>query len=141
MTARTVFASLDELRAAAPGTPLGESGWITVTGADEYRFAAATGVPPATDGVVPHYLVLALSNRLLPEIVEVRGISTGVNYGTGTVRFPAPLPIGGRLRARADLVAADEVAGGVQTTIRVTLEAEGAAEPACVLDSLSRWLA
>ncbi len=105
------------------------------------RFAAATGAPPEPDGAVPPYLVLALSNRLLPEIVEVRGISAGVNYGTGAVRFPAPLPIGGRLRARADLVAADEVAGGVQTTIRVTLEAEGAADPACVIDSLSRWLA
>jgi acyl dehydratase len=141
VTARTVFASLDELRAAAPGTPLGESGWITITPDDVDRFAAATGAAPEADGAVPPYLVLALSNRLLPEIVEVRGISAGVNYGTGAVRFPAPLPIGGRLRARADLVTADEVAGGVQTTIRVTLVAEGAAEPACVIDSLSRWLA
>jgi acyl dehydratase len=135
----TAFASLDELRAAAPGTALGESGWITVSREDVDRFAAATGTDPQAG--VPPYMVLALSNRLLPEIVEVRGISAGVNYGTDAVRFPASLPVGGRLRARAELVAAAEVAGGVQTTIRVTLEAEGASEPACVIDSLSRWLA
>jgi acyl dehydratase len=134
----TVFASLDELRAAAPGTSLGESGWITVSQDDVDRFTAATGTDPA-DGVPP-YMVLALSNRLLPEIVEVRGISSGINYGTDEVRFIAPVDVGGRLRARAELVAAAEVAGGVQTTIRVTLETDGG-EPACVIDSLSRWLA
>jgi acyl dehydratase len=134
----TVFASLDELRAAAPGTHLGESGWITVSRDDVDRFAAATGTDPQ-DGVPP-YMVLALSNRLLPEIVEVRGITSGINYGTDEVRFRAPVEVGGRLRARAELVAAAEVAGGVQTTIRVTLETDGG-EPACVIDSLSRWLA
>jgi acyl dehydratase len=134
----TVFASLDELRAAAPGTHLGESGWITVSRDDVDRFAAATGTD--TQDGVPPYMVLALSNRLLPEIVEVRGISSGINYGTDEVRFIAPVDVGGRLRARAELVAAAEVAGGVQTTIRVTLETDGG-EPACVIDSLSRWLA
>jgi len=134
----TVFASLDELRAAPPGTALGESGWITVSQTDVDRFARATGTDER-DGVPP-YMVLALSNRLLPEVVEVRGISSGINYGTDAVRFPSPVPVGGRLRARAELVAAAEVTGGVQTTIRVTLETDGG-ETAAEIDSLSRWLA
>jgi acyl dehydratase len=140
VTAATVFASLDDLRAATPGMPLGESGWITVTAEDVSRFAVATGTNVDPRDGVPPYMVLALSNRLLPEIVEVRGISSGLNYGTGEVRFAAPVEAGGRLRGRAELVSADEVTGGVQTTIRVTLETDGG-DPACVIDSLSRWLA
>jgi acyl dehydratase len=78
---------------------------------------------------------------LLPELVEVRGASLGVNDGTGRVRFPAPPPVGRRVRASAALVACDEVSGGVQTTIRVTVEVEGGDKPVCVVDALSRWLA
>jgi acyl dehydratase len=140
VTAATVFASLDDLRAAPVGAALGESGWITVTAEDVDRFAAATGTDVDPREGVPPYMVLALSNRLLPEIVEVRGISSGINYGTDAVRFAAPVEAGGRLRARAELIAAGEVTGGVQTTIRVTLETDGG-DPACVIDSLSRWLA
>jgi acyl dehydratase len=138
MSASAVFASLEDLQAAAHGTALGESSWITVSQEDVDRFAAATGTDERDR--VPPYMVLALSNRLLPEIVEVRGISSGINYGTDEVRFAAPVEVGGRLRARAELVACAEVTGGVQTTIRVTLETDGG-DAACVIDSLSRWLA
>jgi acyl dehydratase len=51
------------------------------------------------------------------------------------------VPVGSRVRGRAELVACDDIPGGVQTSILVTIEAEGAGEPACVVESLSRWLA
>jgi acyl dehydratase len=152
--AQTVFESLDEVRAAV-GTTLGTSDWIEVTQRQVDTFAEATGdhqwihvdVERATrespfGGPIAHgYLTLSLTNLVLPQVVEVRGASVGVNYGTGKVRFPAPVPVGSRVRGTAELVACDEVAGGVQTSIVITMEVEGGAKPACVVESLSRWLA
>jgi acyl dehydratase len=132
--AQTVFDSLDEVRAAV-GRHLGTSDWLEITPERLDRFAAATG--DRDHG----YLALALTNLFLPEIVEVRGASLGVNYGTASVRFRAPLLVGSRVRGTAELMACDEIPGGVQTTIRITVEVEGAGHPACVVDSLSRWLA
>jgi acyl dehydratase len=64
-----------------------------------------------------------------------------VNYGTGKVRFPAPVPVGSRVRGGAEITAVDDIPGGLQTTITITIEVEGATKPACVIESLSRWLA
>jgi acyl dehydratase len=153
--AQTVFESLDDLRAAAPGTDLGVSDWIEVTQAQVDRFAEATGdhqwihvdverarrESPYGGPIAHGYLTLSLSNLVMPQLVEVRGVSLGINYGTGKVRFPAPVPVGSRVRGRGELVACDDVPGGVQTTIRITMEVEGGAKPACVVESLSRWLA
>lgn len=136
----TVFASLDALRAAV-GADLGTSDWIAVGREQVAQFVAATGAGDAASPVVPEHLTLSLSNRVLPALVSVPAASLGVNYGTGRVRFPAPVPVGSRLRGRAELVACEDVPGGVQTTIRITMEIEGGAEPACVIESLSRWLA
>jgi acyl dehydratase len=147
--AQTVFESLDGVRAAV-GTTLGTSRWIEVTRDQVDSFARATGTAgttgaidaaAASDRIVPGLLVLALTNLVLPEIVEVRNTSLGVNYGTGRVRFPAPLRVGGRVRGRAELVACDDVPGGVQTTIVITMEIEGGGPPTCTVESLSRWLA
>jgi acyl dehydratase len=152
--AQTVFESLDEVRAAV-GTTLGTSDWIEVTQEQVDQFADATGdrqwihvdvdrarAESPYGGPIAHgYLTLSLTNRVLPQVVEVRGASLGINYGTGKVRFPAPVPVGSRVRGTAELVACDEIAGGVQTTIVVTMEVEGGTKPACVVESLSRWLA
>ena len=78
-------------------------------------------------------------NRFLPQIVEVRGISMGVNYGANRLRFPAPVPVGARIRGGAELVEAEDVKGGVQATLRVTVEIEGSQRPACVVDTISRY--
>ena len=151
---RTVFETLDDLKAAV-GTPLGASDWVEVTQDRVNQFADATGdhqwihtdverarrESPSGGPIAHGYLTLALSNMLLPQIVEVRGVSLGVNYGTGPVRFPAPVPVGSRVRGTAELVACDDIPGGVQTTIRITVEIEGGDTPACVVYSLSRWLA
>ena len=151
---QTVFASLDELRAAV-GATLGTSDWFEVTQQRVNEFAEATGdhqwihvdVERATaespfGGPVAHgYLTLSLTNLVLPQVLEVRGVSLGVNYGTGKVRFPAPVPVGSRVRGTAELTACDDIAGGVQTTIVITMEVEGGTKPACVVESLSRWMA
>jgi len=72
--------------------------------------------------------------------VEVRGISMGVNYGADRLRFPAPVPVGSRIRGGAELIAAEETKdGGVQATIRVTVEIEGGDRPGCVIDTISRY--
>ena len=110
--AETVFDGIDEVRAAV-GTHLGFSGWTTVTQEQVNTFAEATGdhqwihvdveranAESPFGGPIAHgYLTLALTNLFLPQVVEVRGISLGVNRGTGKIRFPAPVPVGSRLRA------------------------------------------
>ena len=88
--------TLDYLRAAV-GTDLGTSGWLDVTDDAVAQFAAATD-----PGAVPEYLALALTNRVLPEIVMVDA-SAGLNVGTDSVRFP------GRLTASVP----DRISGGV----------------------------
>jgi acyl dehydratase len=150
--AKTVLEGLDGVRAAV-GRHLGHSDWIEVTQDQVNRFADATGdhqwihVDPERarsgpfGGPIAHgYLTLSLSNLLLPQIVEVRGVSMGVNYGANRVRFPAPVPVGAKIRAGAELVDVTEVEGGVQTTMLITIEVEGGDKPACVVESLSRYL-
>ena len=149
----TTFETLDDLRSAT-GTHLGWTEWMEVDQARVQQFADATGdqqwihvdVERATaespyGGPIAHgYLTLALSNRFLPELLQVTGASAGVNYGTGKVRFPAPVPVGSRIRAGAEVTEVSEIAGGVQTTIVITIEVEGSEKPACVVESLSRWM-
>jgi acyl dehydratase len=149
-----VFETLDDLRAAA-GMHLGLTDWVDITQERVNLFADATGdhqwihvdVERATaespfGGPIAHgYLTLALSNLFLPQLLQVPGASAGVNYGTGKVRFPAPVPVGSRIRGGAEITAVEEIPGGVQTTITITIEVEGGAKPACVIESLSRWLA
>jgi acyl dehydratase len=79
-------------------------------------------------------------NYFLPQIMEVRGISMGVNYGADRLRFPAPVPVGSRVRGSAELLEADDTKdGGIQTKVRVTVEIEGKDRPGCVIDTISRF--
>ena len=57
------------------------------------------------------------------------------------MRFPAPVPVGSRLRAGAELLEVTDVPGGIQTKMGITIEVEGNAKPACVIESLSRFFA
>ncbi len=152
--AQTTFEGIDQVRAAV-GRHLGHSDWVTVTQDQVDTFAEATGdhqwihvdveraiAESPFGGPVAHgYLTLALTNRFLPQVVEVRGVSLGVNRGTDTVRFPAPVPVGSRLRAGVELVAVEDVPGGIDTTMVITVEREGDDKPVCVVESLSRYLA
>ena len=135
------------------GKHLGYSEWMEITQDRVNLFADATGdhqwihVDPerASSGpfgapIAHGYLTLSISNLFLPQIVEVQGFSAGVNYGTDKVRFPSPVKVGSRVRGGAELTAVTEVKGGLQTTIVITIEIEGSTKPACVIESISRWL-
>ena len=150
--AATVFASPEELKGAV-GKPLGVSEWLEIDQKRIDLFAEATGdhqwihVDPEMAAAGPFgatiahgYLTLALTNFLLPQVVQVEGISMGINYGTNRMRFPSPVPVGSRVRVSAELVEVDEVPGGYQTVIRATVEIEGSDRPACVVDAVSRFL-
>jgi acyl dehydratase len=134
------------------GTELGPTEWLAVTQEKIDLFAKATGddqwihtdVERAKSGpfggTIAHgYLTMSLVNLFLPQMIEVGGISMGVNVGADRLRFLAPVPAGGRLRGRGEIVAVEEVKGAVQPTIRVTLELEGSERPACVVDTISRY--
>lgn len=148
----TIFENLDDLTAAV-GSHLGYSDWITIDQARIDLFADATGdhqwihVDPEQAKAGPYgatiahgYLTLSLTNLFLPQIVDVRGISMGINYGVNKVRFPSPVVVGSRVRGGAELASVEEIPGGVQATIRITVEIEGADKPACVVESVTRYL-
>lgn len=137
---------------AAVGQQLGTSPWLTVEQARVNQFADATDdhqwihVDPvkAKDGpfgacIAHGYLTLSLVSRFLPQIVDVR-MKMGVNYGCDKVRFPNAVKVGSRIRGRGELVAAEMTKdGGVQATIRVTVEIENETKPACIADTISRY--
>lgn len=137
---------------AAVGRDLGVTEWMTLTQERINRFADATddhqwihvdevrAAEGPFGGCVAHgYLTLSLANKFLPELVAYEGLKMGVNYGCERVRFPAPVRAGSRIRGRGEVVAAEEVkGGGVQVTIRITVEIEGGDKPACVVDTISR---
>ncbi|MGH3311003.1 MAG: MaoC family dehydratase [Streptomyces sp.] len=146
-----VFTSTDEL-AAAVGEELGVSDWLEVDQKRVDLFADATGdhqwihvdQARAKDGpfgtTIAHgYLTLSLLPALVPQIMRVEGMRMGVNYGVNKVRFPAPVPVGSRVRARAELAEVSEAGGGVQVAAKVTVEVEGGEKPVCVAETLSRY--
>ena len=147
----TVFNTPAELKTAV-GQPLGRSDWLEVTQERINQFADATGdhqwihVDPelAKSGpfgacIAHGYLTLSLVNYFLPQIIVVLGIRMGVNYGVDKVRFPSPVPVGARIRGSGELLNVEDVKGGVQATVRVTVEIEGSDKPACVADTISRF--
>ena len=147
---KTTFESVADLRDAV-GKHLGYSDWHVIDQERVNLFADATGdhqwihVDPerARGGpfgtTVAHgFLTLSLLPLFLPEVYSVEGVRMAVNYGLNKVRFPAPLPVGSRVRGGLELVDVADVEGGVQVTARVTVEAEGAPKPCCVAESLVR---
>ena len=148
----TVFNTPADLK-SAEGQHLGYSDWLEITQDRIDKFADATGdhqwihVDPerAKKGpfgacIAHGYLTQSLVNMFLPQIVVVKEISMGVNYGADRLRFPAPVPVGSRIRGGGELLKVEEVkGGGVQTTVRVTIEIEGSDRPGCVIDTISRF--
>ena len=143
-----VFANLDEF-AAAKGEPLGHGAWHTVTQDQIDRFADATGdhqwihvdTEKAAQGpfgaTIAHgYLTLSLIPFLGKEIYRVDGITMGINYGLGKVRFPSVVPVGSRIRAGAELIDLTDRTQGKQATLRWTVEIDGGDKPACVAETI-----
>lgn len=137
------------------GTELGVSDWHAVTQEEINAFAECThdhqwihlDVERAKKespfgGPVAHgYYTLSLAPYLMDQIWTVEGIRMGVNYGLNKLRFPAPVPVGKRVRARATLDNAEDVTGGMQVTVGLTFEVEGASKPACVAEGVYRFYA
>ena len=153
MTGTISVDGLDELRKLS-GSDLGTSSWIEITQERVNTFADATGdhqwihvdVEKAAAGpfgapIAHGYLTLSLFVPLFTELLDVQGVTTKVNYGLNKVRFPSPVPVGSRIRLTARLASVEDVAGGVQITVDGTIEIEGGAKPAAVLQSVSRFYA
>lgn len=147
----TVFSSAQEILDAV-GRDLGATDWVELTQERINKFADATDdhqwihVDPERARTGPFgacvahgYLTLSLANLFLPQLVEIRNMRMGVNYGCEKVRFPAPVKAGKRIRGRGEVVAADKAGDGVQATIRITIDIEGEAKPGCVVDTISRY--
>ena len=132
------------------GDVFGPSSWIEITQEKIDLFAEATGdhqwihvdLERAKDGpfgtTIAHgYLTLSLLPVATFEVVPSRG-RMGINYGVNRVRFPAPVPVGSRVRATFEVKEIEEIAGGMQTTMLATVEREGGEKPVCVAEVISR---
>ncbi len=134
------------------GTELGPTGWLEVSQERIDTFAQATGdhqwihVDPARAAEGPFgttiahgYLTLSLCAPLLAELLaDLTSSSLSINYGTNKVRFPAPVPSGSRIRARATVASVDDVPGGDQAVVVTTVEREGGDKPVCVAEIVLR---
>jgi acyl dehydratase len=86
-------------------------------------------------------LTLSMIDGFRLDLIESTGFKLGVNYGWNKVRFPAPVPVGSRVRASAEVVSVDDVGGGwFQVATRFTVEVEGSEKPCCVAESVGRAL-
>jgi acyl dehydratase len=141
---------LDEVRAHV-GKELGVSDWHVVTQEKIDEFAEVTGddqwihvdreraKESPFGGTIAHgYYTLSLAPRFSYDMFKFEGFAFGVNYGLNRVRFPAPMPVGQRVRMRATLKAVEEIPGGAQLTSELTFEREGGEKPVCVAESLAR---
>jgi acyl dehydratase len=146
---RTI-SGLEELR-RAEGEDLGTSDWHEVTQKAIDDFADVTGdhqwihvdVERAKQtpfgGTIAHgYYTLSLAPMLNEQILALEGFAFAINYGLNKVRFPAPLPVGSRVRMHAKLKSLEDVPGGAQMNVEVTFEREGGDKPVCVAETLAR---
>jgi len=148
MSTTATIAELPSLK----GRELGTSQWIEVTQERVNTFADATDdhqwihidVERAKKegpfgGPIAHgYLTLSLLIPLWSQVLTVTDATMGVNYGLNRVRFPSPVPVGGKIRLRATLTDVEEVKGGLQLTVSAVIEREGGDKPACVAEPVFR---
>jgi acyl dehydratase len=135
------------------GKELGPTEWLEISQERVNAFAEATGDPQwihvdpqraaagPFGGTIAHgFLTLSLCVPLMAAIVRPTGYSMGINYGVNRVRFPAPVPVGSRIRARFRVESVEEVAGGDQALISATIEREGGEKPVCIAELLVRYV-
>ena len=151
MSTTATIAELPSLK----GKELGTSQWIEVTQDRVNTFADATDdrqwihvdVERAKQespfgGPIAHgYLTLSLLIPMWSQVLTVTDATMGVNYGLNRVRFPSPVPVGGKIRLRATLTDVEEIKGGLQLTVSAVIEREGDDKPACVAEPVFRFYA
>ena len=133
------------------GQEIGVSDWVEITQDRINAFADATGdhqwihidverakkEMPGGKTIAHGYLTLSLIPWLTGGMLQVEGVTRGINYGSNKVRFTNMVPVGSKVRARQKLLAAEPKAGGLQLTNEVTIEIDGAPRPACVAETIS----
>ena len=152
--AQVTVNGVEELRGLL-GQEVGPTDWREVTQQDVDDFARLSGddqwihvdveraqkESPFGTTVAHGNLTLSMIDGMRRDLLESRGFKLGVNYGWNKVRFPAPVPVGSRLRARAEVLSVDDVGQGwVQVVTKFTVEAEGGQKPVCVGESVGRAL-
>ncbi len=148
----TTFSSPDELKAAV-GSHLGHSSWIDITQDRIDEFARATGdfqwihidaeraaAGPFGATIAHGYLTMSLTNMVRTELLRVDNTKLAINYGVNKVRFLTPVKVNSRVRLALEIIEVTDVAGGVQVVCRDTMEIDGSDKPACVIESISRYL-
>ena len=136
------------------GSTLGPSEWRRVSQEEVDRFADLTGdhnpihidpvaaaASPFGTTIVHGYFTLSLVVPLMDEILRVTDVATGVNYGLDRLRFPAPVPVGSRIRVSSEVTAVDDIPGGVQAHFTNRFEVEGGSKPVAVAEMIVRYYA
>ncbi|TFW09341.1 MaoC family dehydratase [Oxalobacteraceae bacterium OM1] len=146
-----VIASVEELKGLL-GQEVAVSDWHEISQERINLFAEATGdhqwihidperskrESPYKTTIAHGFLTLSLLPMLMESVIDMPWAKMGVNYGLNKVRFPAPVPVGSKVRARAALAEVEDLPGGVQLVWRVTIERDGGDKPVCVAESVSR---
>jgi acyl dehydratase len=145
------IATLAELKALV-GQEVAVSDWVEITQERVNQFAEATGdhqwihldverckrESPFGGPIAHGFLTLSLLPMLMQNSVRMTDVRMGVNYGLNKVRFPAPVPVGSKVRSRTTVLSVQDIEGGAQVTWQVTIEREGGDKPVCVAESISR---
>ncbi len=141
---------------ALVGQEVGPSEWRTIAQADIDAFAELSGdhqwihvdteraksESPYGTTIAHGNLTLSMVDGFREQLISSSGFALGVNYGWNKIRFPEPVPVDSKIRARAEVVSVDEVGGGwFQVVTRFTVEVEGAEKPSFVGDSVTRVMA
>jgi len=135
------------------GREIGVSDWLTVTQERIQQFADATEdrqwihvdreraerESPYRKTIALGFLTLSLLSRFMKDVLDIRGIRMGVNYGLNRVRFPAPVRSGSRIRARVTLLSLKDLPGGSEAIFSFTVECEGSDKPCCVAEWIVRF--
>jgi acyl dehydratase len=137
------------------GEEIGPGGWREVTQQDIDDFARLSGDDqwihvdveraktdsPFGTTIAHGNLTLSMIDGFRMDLIESTGYKLGVNYGWNKVRFPAPVPVGSKVRAKAEILSVDDVGDGwYQVVTKFTVEAEGNEKPVCVAESVGRAL-
>lgn len=134
------------------GKALGSSEWLTITQDQVNAFADVTQdrqwihvdverakTESPFGGPVAHgYFTLSLFSHFMAEIWSIEDAAMALNYGLNKVRFPSPVAVGSRIRAHAAVQSVEEVPGGLQLVVAVTVEIDGVEKPACAAESVFR---
>jgi acyl dehydratase len=135
--------------ASLVGQETGVSDWVQITQERVNQFAEATGdhqwihvdvgrANTEMGGPIAHgYLTLSLIPFLSAGMLNIKGVTRGINYGSDKIRFTNMVRVGKRVRLRQKLVGAEPKSGGLQLKTECTIEIEGEERPACVAETIT----